>query len=89
VTDDLPVIPDGPVERMPAGFATASEREAILRQVLGDAGVQLGAYDEVTVRWLATGPDWWTFATVVSWIQRAAEPTWPPRQCRIPHRANH
>lgn len=75
MTPDLPAIPSGPVDRMPAGFGTAAEREALLRGVLADANVALGAYDEVIVRWLATGPDWWTFATLVSWIRRAARGT--------------
>jgi len=72
MTADLPAIPSDPVDRMPTGFATAAEREAILRQVLADAGLTLGAYDEVIVKWMVNTLDWWTFATVVSWIQRAA-----------------
>ena len=73
MTAGLPEIPSGPLDRMPSGFATSSEREQLLRTVLADAGVVLGAYDEVIVRWLVAVPDWSTFAAVVSWIVRAAK----------------
>jgi hypothetical protein len=65
-------IPHGPLDSRPDGYATTSERETLLRQLLADASVRLGAYDEVTVRWLATSPDWWTFAGIASLIRRAA-----------------
>ncbi|MEU1273034.1 hypothetical protein [Streptomyces sp. NPDC005799] len=65
-------IPDGPLDSRPDGYATAAERDAILRQLLTDANVRLGAYDEVTVRWLVNTLDWWTFAGVASLIRQAA-----------------
>ena len=72
MTAGVPAIPDGPIHRSPAGFATTSEREQLLRQTLADAGVTVGAYDDVIVRWLASTPDWPTFAVLTSWVKRAA-----------------
>lgn len=71
MTTDLPPLPDGPINHMPAGYATTVEREQLLHQALAGAGIKLGAYDEVIADWLATMPDWWTFATITSWIRQA------------------
>lgn len=57
---------------MPAGYATGAERDQMLRQTLADAGVELGAYDEVIVKWMVNTLDWWTLATIASLIRRAA-----------------
>jgi hypothetical protein len=72
MTADPPNIPAGPIESEPLGFRPSREQEAILRDVLAAAGVELGAYDERIVRWLAEFADWSTFAVITSWIQRAA-----------------
>ena len=72
MTADTPAIPDGPLDRMPAGFATGAERDQLLRQTLAEAGVELGAYDEVIVKWMVNTLDWWTLATIASLIRRAA-----------------
>ncbi len=61
-------VPDGPVEVAPPGFVSAVEQERILAEVL--AGVELGAWDQRMVRWLA-GWDAATVLTIVSWIVRA------------------
>jgi hypothetical protein len=67
---DAPAIPTGPIDREPIGFRPTAEMEAILRDTLTEAGVELGVYDERIVRWVA-GWDWSTFAVITSWIQRA------------------
>jgi hypothetical protein len=72
-------LPSGPVDREPLGdhHRGAREQEAALRQVLADAGVELGAYDERIVEWFAQFADNGTFNTMVSWVQRAAAGTAP------------
>jgi hypothetical protein len=72
VTADPPHIPAGPIDTEPIGFRPSREQEAILRDLLTAAGVELGAYDERIVAWLAHFADWSTFAVIASWIQRAA-----------------
>ena len=75
---DLSAIPTGPIDREPLDYPTpgvfplATERAEILGQVLADAGVQLGAYDERIAAWLAQTSDWSTLAVITSWIRRAA-----------------
>jgi hypothetical protein len=71
-------IPTGPIDREPldyptADYPTAGDREAILREVLAAAGVTAGEYDDRIVRWFAGFADWGTFATMTSWVQRAAQ----------------
>ena len=71
-------IPNGPIDREPIDYPTpgvfplAAERAEVLGQVLADAGVQLGAYDERIAVWLAQTSDWSTFAVIASWVKRAA-----------------
>lgn len=64
-------IPDGPVDTSPRGFLPAAEQERVLRDVLAATGVELGAYDEEIVSWVASW-DWPTVAVISSWIRRAA-----------------
>lgn len=64
-------IPTGPIEMAPAGFRPFDEQEAILRNELAAAGVELGAYDRLIAHWVA-GWDWSTFAVITSWIGRTA-----------------
>lgn len=71
-------IPTGPVHTDPTAcyhdngdFKDADSQEAILRDALMRAGVELGSHDERIVEWFARIGDWSTFATVVSWIERA------------------
>lgn len=71
MTADPPHIPAGPIDTEPIGFRPSREQEAILRDLLAAAGVELGAYDERIARWLA-GWEWGTVAVIASWIQRAA-----------------
>jgi cell division protein YceG involved in septum cleavage len=71
MTADPPNIPAGPIDTEPIGFRPSREQEAILRDLLAAAGVELGAYDERIATWLA-GWDWSTVAVIASWIQRAA-----------------
>lgn len=61
-------VPGGPVEVAPVGFVPAAEQERILAEVL--AGVELGAWDQRMVAWLA-GWDAATVLTIASWITRA------------------
>jgi hypothetical protein len=71
MTADPPNIPAGPIDTEPIGFRPSREQEAILRDLLAAAGVELGAYDERIVAWLA-GWEWSTVAVIASWIVRAA-----------------
>ncbi|WP_304456006.1 hypothetical protein [Nocardiopsis sp. YSL2] len=71
-------IPTGPIDRDPADcyhedgtFKGSESQEVILRNALNQAGVELGTHDERIVEWFAQIGDWSTFATVVSWIDRA------------------
>jgi len=71
-------IPTGPIDREPLDYPTddypaTGAREAILRDNLREAGVDMGEYDDRIVRWLAEFSDWGTFATITSWIQRAGD----------------
>ena len=72
VTADRPSIPDGPIEAVPVGFRPTGEQAVLLRELLTQAGVELGGYDQRIVEWLA-GLDWPTFAPIASWIKRAAK----------------
>ncbi|MFF4927167.1 hypothetical protein ACFY4B_41955 [Kitasatospora sp. NPDC001261] len=77
------LIPTGPLDRAPSDprfrhtgqLTTGRDRQLILRAVLSQAGVQLGDHDERVLTALAEEFEWGTFATVASWIQRAAEST--------------
>lgn len=68
-------LPTGPIDREPLGaqHRGAREQEDVLRQVLADAGVRLGVYDEQLVSWFAQFADNGTFNTIASWVQRAAQ----------------
>lgn len=74
----MTALPDGPIDREPLDYPTPgvfplkAEREAILRDALHAAGVELGAYDERIVRWFAETSDWSTCAVITSWIVRAS-----------------
>ena len=63
-------VPNEPVQVAPPGFVPAAEQQRILAEVL--AGVELGAWDQRMVAWLA-GWDAATVLTVASWIVRARE----------------
>ncbi|MGD6757321.1 hypothetical protein [Streptomyces sp. BH105] len=69
-------IPTGPIDSEPLGsrHRSSDEQEAILRDALLAAGVEIGQYDDRIVQWFARFADWGTFATMTSWLQRAAEP---------------
>ncbi|MFI8535404.1 hypothetical protein ACIGMX_34805 [Streptomyces aquilus] len=79
MTTDALGIPDGPIDREPLNYPTpgvfplSAEREAILRDVLRTAGVELGAYDERIATWLAQTSDWSTLAVITSWVLRAGQ----------------
>lgn len=71
-------IPSGPIDKEPldyptADYPTTADREAILRETLRAAGVDIGEYDERIVKWFADYSDWGTFAVMTSWVKRAAE----------------
>jgi hypothetical protein len=72
VTADPFNIPTGPIDFEPLDHRPSAEQEAILRSILATAGVELGAYDERILQWLAQFADWGTFAVIASWIVRAA-----------------
>ncbi|WP_406078730.1 hypothetical protein OG337_29000 [[Kitasatospora] papulosa] len=63
-------IPFDPIGKAPTGCRPDDEQDAILRDALHAAGVELGAHDDRIVRWVA-GWEWSTVATIASWIQRA------------------
>jgi hypothetical protein len=71
-------LPDGPVEAPPHGFVPQAEQARILAGVL--AGIELGAWDQQIVQWLARW-DTCTVLTVASLIARAraAGPAGPGR----------
>jgi hypothetical protein len=75
MTADPLNIPTGPINFEPLDYRPSAEQEAILRSILAAAEVELGAYDERILRWLAQFADWGTFAVIASWIARAADPT--------------
>lgn len=62
------VVPAGPLESDPGGFAPQEERAVLLAGVLD--GVELGAWDRRVARWL-TELDTSTLVTVASWIARS------------------
>lgn len=72
-------IPTGPIDRepldypAPGGYPSGDRKAEILRETFRAAGVELGAYDERIAAWLADTADWSTFATITSWVQRAAQ----------------
>lgn len=68
-------IPTGPIGREPMAsrHRTSQEQEAILRDALLAAGVEVGEYDDRIVSWFAQFADWSTFATMTSWVQRAGQ----------------
>jgi hypothetical protein len=61
-------VPAGSIGVAPGGFVSVAERRRILAEVL--TGVDLGAWDERIVDWLA-GWDAGTVLTVASWIVRS------------------
>jgi len=61
-------VPGGPVEVAPPGFVPRVEQQRILVEVL--VGVELGAWDQRMVVWLA-GWDAATVLTIASWVLRA------------------
>ena len=61
-------LPDGPVDQAPPGYVPQAEQAQILAGVL--AGIELGAWDQRIVQWLA-GRDTCTVLTVASLIARA------------------
>jgi hypothetical protein len=63
-----PPVPEGPITVPPSGYLPEAEQLAVLLDAL--AGVELGAWDESILEWLA-GWDWPTVATVASLIKRA------------------
>ena len=67
-------VPDGPVDQPPTGYTPEREQQEVLLHALRTAGIQLGAYDEVILRWVA-GWDWPTVAVITSWITRASQST--------------
>jgi hypothetical protein len=62
---------DGPLHVEPAGFLPSTEQRLLLVEAL--AGVELGAWDERIVTWLA-GWETGTVVTVGSWLRRVRQP---------------
>ena len=65
-----PRVPVGPVEAAPGGFVPRAEQRQILVEAL--VGVELGAWDERIVEWLA-GWDACTVLTIASLLVRARD----------------
>ena len=84
-SSDAPDIPGGPIETKPAGFCVSDEQATVLRDTLTAAGVELGAYDEQIVEWLAMW-DWGTLAVIISWVARAAASRPPAPVVPLPGR---
>lgn len=72
-------IPTGPIDReplvypTPGAYPSRDRKDAIMRGVFTEAGVELGEYDEKIAHWLADTADWSTFAVIASWVQRAGQ----------------
>jgi hypothetical protein len=79
---ETPEVPQGPIETAPVGFAPREEYQRLLLEAMAAAGMELGAYDRVMVRWLA-GLDWPTVAPIVSWLLRAAEAPLAARDAEV------
>lgn len=62
------VLPAGPIESAPWGLARSADFPALLAEAF--AGVELGAYDQTIIDWLA-GWDAPTVVTVASLVRRA------------------
>jgi hypothetical protein len=61
-----------PIDREPRGYPyLAKENEALLRDTLATAGVKLGEWDDLILRWLAKW-EFGTIAVVASWVTRAS-----------------
>ncbi len=90
MTDMPDPISSGRIDREPLDYPTPgvcpsrADREQILRDVFADAGEELGAYDERIAVWFAAFADWGTFATVVSWVKRAASSGGPDAAAEAP-----
>lgn len=71
-------LPTGPIDREPLDYPSPGvypstlAKASILRDVFSAAGVEQGEYDKRIAHWLAETCDWSTFATIASWVQRAA-----------------
>lgn len=85
MTASPPSIPTGPVDAEPAGFYARDAQAAVLRETLTAAGVDLGAYDERIMNWLA-GWDWSTVAVIIAWVARAASSREPSSAVALPGR---
>ena len=61
-----------PIDREPRGYPfLRKENEALLRDTLAAAGVELGEWDDLILRWLANW-EFGTVAVVASWVTRAS-----------------
>lgn len=80
-----PVIPAGPVEDRPTGFHESTKQGTVLRDTLVAAGVDLGAYEVDTLRWLSRW-DWATVSVIASWVARAAATRPPTAPVALPSR---
>jgi hypothetical protein len=61
-----------PIDHEPRGYPfLRKENEALLRDTLAAAGVELGEWDDLILRWLANW-EFGTVAVVASWVTRAS-----------------
>jgi hypothetical protein len=61
-----------PIDCEPPGYPfLCKENEALLRGTIATAGVRLGEYDDLILRWAAKG-EFGTVAGVASWVTRTA-----------------
>lgn len=58
---------DGPIDQPPMAFVPGDEQRRMLTDVL--SGLELGAWDERILTWLA-GWDTCTTVTIASWLRR-------------------
>ncbi|NUR04313.1 MAG: hypothetical protein HOY79_49770 [Streptomyces sp.] len=74
MTETYREIPKGPIDQEPrytGEMPTKEDQRLILRGWLEVSEVEVGEYDRRIIEWMS-GWDWSTFATVTSWIRRAA-----------------
>lgn len=63
----MSVVVDGPIEGEPSGFLPRAEQQELLET--GLSGLELGAWDQRIVAWLA-GWETSTVITIASWLRR-------------------
>ncbi|WDO09928.1 hypothetical protein ME763_32075 [Streptomyces murinus] len=78
-------IPRTPIQDRPDGFEEQAVQDAVLRDTLTAAGLDLGAYERQIIEWLSHW-EWATVAVICSWVARAAATRPPASPVALPSR---